>query len=375
VPVARFYVPELDGLRFFAFFAVFCFHSLTHEPDKWLAMLKVAPLARLGTLAVSAGWYGVELFFVLSSYLITELLLREKEALGSVDVRAFWARRILRIWPLYFAMIAFCALVLPRFVPAMRLPAVYVLGYVLFAGNWVTLLYGFPPTVCGALWSVSIEEQFYLAWPLVTRGQTRRGIGRLAIGLIVAGTCARGALHLLDVPLDAMWLNTFARLDAIGTGALLAAVLAGRRPRWPLGWRVLAATAAVTVLLMITSEHLRAPGSPLVFVLHSLPFASAAAATVVLAAVGGDPARSGLLKSAPLRHLGRISYGLYVVHQGVIALLTAVPVPFTAPFVLGRWIAELGLSVGLATLSYRYLERPFLRLKDRFTLVRSREAG
>src|SRR5437660_1432973 len=98
--VERFYRPELDCLRFFAFFAVFVYHTLSGEPAYYAA--RHVPLATLLASAASAGRFGVDLFFLLSAFLITELLVREQEQFGKLDLRSFYLRRILRIWPLYF---------------------------------------------------------------------------------------------------------------------------------------------------------------------------------------------------------------------------------------------------------------------------------
>ena len=150
----RFYRPELDGLRFFAFLAVYIQHTVgfgigthRHLPD-WLGNL-------LGAIGY-AGTFGVDLFFVLSSYLITELLLRERAARGALDVKAFYIRRMLRIWPLYFLFVFF-AYAITFVEPSETLSWKHVLGFLLFAGNWVYFLIPVT-TIAGPLWSVSLEN-------------------------------------------------------------------------------------------------------------------------------------------------------------------------------------------------------------------------
>src|SRR5689334_7836956 len=158
--VARFYRPELDVLRFFAFLGVFVFHAAPRTMDFYAA----AGVPRwLGNLLIStfgAGAYGVDLFFALSAYLITSLLLRERTATGILDLRGFYLRRILRIWPLYLAFVAFAA-IFAALVPGQHLPMKYVVGYSLLAGNWIYAFYGLPASFATPLWTVSIEEQFY----------------------------------------------------------------------------------------------------------------------------------------------------------------------------------------------------------------------
>jgi peptidoglycan/LPS O-acetylase OafA/YrhL len=115
----HFYRPELDVLRFFAFFAVFLTHSLTHSADTWVSYGLPRSLGMLLAAVAGAGAFGVSLFFMLSAYLITTLLLGEKQTTNDVHLRSFYFRRILRIWPLYFFMLAVASL-WP--VPDMRMP-------------------------------------------------------------------------------------------------------------------------------------------------------------------------------------------------------------------------------------------------------------
>jgi peptidoglycan/LPS O-acetylase OafA/YrhL len=152
-PSERFYLPELDSLRFFAFLLVFWCHVGTASGyNSWLTL---------------AGAFGVDLFFVLSAYLISELLLREKAASGTLNVRSFWIRRILRIWPLYFTMLA-VGFVLRQPFGAQRA------AYSCFVDNLSPGFLGMQCALIGSLWSVSIEEPvlFELASYRSARKQT-----------------------------------------------------------------------------------------------------------------------------------------------------------------------------------------------------------
>src|SRR6478752_213765 len=129
----RFYRPELDVLRFFAFLGVFIFHTAPRTMDFYDSARYPHWLSSLLIPTFGAGAYGVDLFFALSAYLITNLLLRERSATGALDLRGFYLRRILRIWPLYLAFVAFAA-VFAALVPEQHLPMKYVIGYSLLAG-------------------------------------------------------------------------------------------------------------------------------------------------------------------------------------------------------------------------------------------------
>lgn len=144
-----------------------------------------------------AGGFGVDLFFVLSSYLITTLLMREIGATGHINVPAFWVRRAkrLRIWPLYFSFVPGCALVgaiSPRMAGAMAV----------FAGNWAMITWGDLAGVAGPLWSVSVEEQFYLTWPLVLAVVPRRRLRLVSVGLIAVAIGTRYAVLSNGASLD-----------------------------------------------------------------------------------------------------------------------------------------------------------------------------
>jgi len=321
-----FYRPELDILRFGAFLLVFLHHALPHSG--WV----FAGVARAGAL-------GVDLFFALSAYLITELLLRERRSRGAIDVRAFYLRRILRIWPLYYLALL---ILVPVFsiLPGERMPWAHFLAFAFLGGNWACAAWGYPPSSFALLWSVSIEEQFYLTWPwLVRLGESC--LRRFACGMLAVATATRIVLVVRDVHHPGIWCNTLARLDPIAGGALLACFLKGMVPghsrRARTLWIGLGAATLIVSGAVGSNE-----GWP---VLVTYPLAAAASVAIIFGILG-----------ARLRvgsYLGRISYGLYVFHAAAIRIA---PSP----------VLSLPLTIAIAALSYRFLESPFLRLKDRF---------
>jgi peptidoglycan/LPS O-acetylase OafA/YrhL len=351
----HFYRPELDALRFFAFFAVFVAHVLPPTAEGYTNHHVPRVVAELISSAVSAGIFGVPLFFLLSAFLIASLLLREKEQTGTLEVRAFYARRILRIWPLYFVFLAIAA--------AISLPhaAKFLLGCVFLSGNWMYVVYGPPATVAGPLWSVSVEEQFYLLWPMAARKLSRDGLAYLAIGLIAVANIARLLLcHTWEVK---VWPNTFAHLDSIALGILCALFMS--KPLDLKFWRV--PLFLLGIALWMTCGHFRYSGSPL-YITVGYPAMSLGALLLFLS-VYGVPLKEGVLS-----YLGKISYGLYVWHALVLALLWdyVFKGKITAVTFVLHAVGGLLLTVGIAALSYRFLEAPFLQMKRRFTWVESR---
>jgi peptidoglycan/LPS O-acetylase OafA/YrhL len=368
-----FYRPELDGLRFFAFLAVYVHHTATfgtqgthHNLPDWLGNA-------LGSIGES-GAFGVDFFFVLSAYLVTELLLRERDLRGAVDVRAFYVRRMLRIWPLYFVYLL-VARALAYVVPGERLPWLHVLAYALFSGNWAYTLAPVP-TVAGPLWSVSVEEQFYILWPLAMRRAPLRRMAVIAVGIVAVGIAIRIALgiHGLNDP----WVqkNSFARIDGLAAGILLAVALHGRSAPQIAPWvRWCMLAGAVATLVAIGHSFNLIHGPPLVWRMAlGWPLAAAASAVILVAVLGDSGPIGWLLRLGPVVYLGRISYGLYIWHQvGLLAVAQYFPHHTAASKDwIGHFVVGLPVTVALAALSYRFVEQPFLRLKaQRFTIIRS----
>jgi peptidoglycan/LPS O-acetylase OafA/YrhL len=361
----RFYRPELDCLRFFAFLAVFVHHTFAHEADYYSA--RHIPYGAFIASAARAGSFGVDLFFLLSAYLITELLLREKEEFGSVHLRSFYLRRMLRIWPLYFLAVLI-GVVLPLLDPNQKFPLRYVAAFLLLAGNWIISLAGFPQSVMNPLWSVSFEEQFYLFWPAVISRARRARTALLASGLLVV-VAEVGRLVLLKYARQRhsdveIFTNTFTRLDPLALGIATAVIL--RNKQMQLTWLVRSGCVILGVAVWLLAGHYF--HLTLAFLLIGYP-AMALGSWLIFMSVFG-------LSVAPrwLRYLGKISYGLYVFHMLALYVAEKLVGGYAGnwgKFILFWWLG-LALTMGMAALSYRFYEAPFLRLKERFAFVRSR---
>ncbi|HYE25348.1 MAG TPA: acyltransferase [Clostridia bacterium] len=371
--LARFYHPELDILRFFAFLLVFLHHAMPHDPAFYVAMGVPGAIASVLAGAAATGAFGVDVFFTLSSYLITELLLREKENFGAVDVKAFYARRILRIWPLYFAFLGI-AVALQWVVPGQKVGWGTGLAFSLLAGNWWIVFKGFPSSIIFPLWSVSIEEQFYLAWPAVVKRIGERGLVIASGVLLVVATATRFYLGAQHAGESQVWCNTFARLDPIALGILLAVFLGGSAPQLSLMTRTSLGTGGLACLAL-AANYFVIKGDPLatssmVFGYPTVALGSAALLLSVLSA------RAALNKSA-LVYLGRISYGLYVFH--VLGLMISDSLVSSWGSTFPRFAAHAAIAfvatVAMAAVSFHWLETPFLNLKQRFTHVLSRPGG
>lgn len=350
---ARFYRPELDALRFLAFFLVFLRHTGSSISDE---MTSEGGVTALIANASTAGSYGVDLFFLLSAYLITEILMREKALTGSVNVTSFYARRILRIWPLYFTFIL-ATLALSKFTPV-QFPQGAVIPMLLFYGNWYLMTHNFF-SPAGVLWSVSIEEQFYVLCPFVVRSFSRHGLLLVAVFLIIVANITRVSLLLTGTKNPAiLWYCTVTRLDPIAIGIAVCLILHGRMPIIPPLLRGVLVISGLTCFYAAATVFQGLGDLTPVRGGLAYPIADLGALAVFLGFLGAK------ITWQPLVYLGQISYGLYVYHLLALDLAKVGILHFMGecPFWL-RGAVALPITIMLAAISYAWLEQPFLRLK------------
>ena len=364
----RFYVPELDCLRFLAFLGVFAFHTRSYLQYTTLPFT----LGSMIGMIDEAGAFGMDLFFVLSACLITELLLREKQAAGDLNVPAFYLRRILRIWPLYFFFLG-VAFLLSLLAPDQRLEWQYLAGFSLLSGNWMVIFLGVPASVAVPLWSISMEEQFYLCWPPLVKRLSIKGLGVAAIVMLITSNLSRLLLYFLIHPRNqSIWFDTFTRLDPIALGILLTLLLRSKRISLDALERVLLLCVSLVALVAVARyAHPNWNSQPLTVAgLFGYPIVALSCSGIVLATLG---ARSHLARNAALIYLGKISYGLYVYHELGMWIADRIFGPLRGTFHVAVGLAGgLCFTIVFASVSYHFLELPFLRWKKRFTYVPSR---
>ncbi|MFN8152497.1 MAG: acyltransferase family protein [Solirubrobacterales bacterium] len=352
------YMPSIDGLRALAVLAVFFFH--------------------VGVTWMPGGFLGVDVFFVISGYLITALLVSEFERRGFIDVMAFWMRRARRLLPAVAVLIGVVMLVAllvePSELDALRGDAIFSLIY---ANNWHQIftdqsyveVFG-RPSLFRHLWSLSVEEQFYLVWPLIAAaGLTqlgRRGLLAVVIAGIVASTALMGALHDPSVADGARaFFGTDTRAAALLVGVALALVWHPSELRWRESRRagfVLDGLALVAFALLAHELLTAHDYDPALY--DGGGFLRVSIWTAVLIAAFAHPAsRIGWPLARPaMLWLGVRSYGFYLWHWPVIALTRpGVDVPLEgAPLIALQLLATLAL----AEISYRLVEQPFRRRAD-----------
>jgi peptidoglycan/LPS O-acetylase OafA/YrhL len=364
-------MPGLDGIRGIAILLVMFAHFIGNYPAHSTIDFFVQRTLR-------AGWFGVDLFFALSGFLITGILIESREASNYFGV--FYMRRLLRIFPLYYSFLLLW-FVGVRFFVASRgwnIEAVGVdrqFSYWLYVANWLPL-FGDGPGALGHLWSLAVEEQFYLVWPLVVWFVPGRRLGKLCIALIAAAPLLRWLMVAFHLPALAVYELTPARVDSLAFGALVSVAL--RDERW-LGiaarvWRVVLALALVGLAVIVVYLRGLPNDPPVTQVLGYSLLACAASATVAGTVIRiATVSAVGILETKTLRIFGKYSYALYVLHHPIYSSLLGRLTVFRGGALLQSrstyvlvMIFCFGLSFLLALLSWNVLEKPFLRLKHRF---------
>jgi peptidoglycan/LPS O-acetylase OafA/YrhL len=349
-------MPGIDGLRAIAVLAVFFYH--------------------VGTGWMPGGFLGVDVFFVISGYLITALLLSEFRKVGTVNVLKFWLRRARRLLPAVVVMIVVtlvaAAILVPDRVDSLRGDALASLFYV---NNWHLVLshqsyfQQFDPSLFRHLWSLSVEEQFYLLWPLLfAGGMALFGRKRLLWGVLAGAAASTLLMIVLFSPghsTDRIFYGTDTRAVGLLIGVALAILwnpneLRTRTSGPGAGW--LLDAVGVVALALIVRDFVRVHDFD--SSLYRGGFLFLALFTGVLVAVLAHPAaRLGrLLGCAPLVWLGLRSYSFYLWHWPILMLTRpGVDVPLTGPVLV---VLQLGATLVVADLSYRYVEQVFRRRAD-----------
>ncbi|MEE3331448.1 MAG: acyltransferase [Myxococcota bacterium] len=371
--------PGLNGIRFFAAFAVMVSHLELFKESAGLPTLSHVPFFQMLSIA------GVECFFTLSGFLITYLLLEETGRTGTIQLGKFYMRRILRIWPLFYLVLV-CGFVAAiwfgsdlGFRGAIERPlGPQVLLYALLLPNLSWQMFGSIP-FAGVLWTVGVEEQFYLLLPVLLRRFRRHPLA-LMVGSLVLLVGLRAA-----VPAVAEWLHPgeyLPRAWDVGLGVFstlrfecmamggIAAYFVQRKHEAALKFLHHPGTQlyaiALIALLLVTGIH----GGFLDNAFWGCVFG------IVVVNVATNPKSLIRLDHPILDYLGKISFGIYVYHSfaigGCLLVFRSLDIGPGFAFNMGYYLASVSITIALAAISYRFYEARFLRLKVGFTVVESR---
>jgi peptidoglycan/LPS O-acetylase OafA/YrhL len=347
------YLPAVDGLRALAVLAVMAYHA--------------------GFGWIPAGFFGVEVFFVISGYLVTSLLVAEYRKHGRIALLTFWRRRFWRLYPAsaaaILAALVYSAVFLSGEVATLRTDAI---GALALASNWQQLLFDGSyfgafgrPSLLRHYWSLAVEWQFYLAWPVVVafvfRFAGRWGLVALALAVGAGSTLLMALLYSPEADPSRIYYGTDTRLGGLMAGALVALLWTGPVMARLSGWTVhileaLAAAAFGYIVYAALTVH------ELDRALYQGGFALVSLATVLVLLAATHPAASvtrRVLGARPLPWIGLRSYSLYLWHWPVFMLTR----PGADLDLAEPWLTALRLALSflLAELSYRYVEEPFRR--------------
>ncbi len=374
-PIER--IPSLDGLRGLAILWVVMerFNCLGRAPGDSFAFTSLLHI--LGT-----GWVGVQLFFVLSGYLITAILLETRSARNYLS--AFYLRRALRIFPLYYGFLLVMLVLVPRFSGG-HPPSAEGLQYQVWA--WTFLLnwtepFGYSILIGHHLWSLAVEEQFYLLWPLVVRYLGTARLAWLCSGLTLLALALRVAVWELAGPAGAEvnYMFTICRMDALAVGAGCAALL---NLRWGralidrhVDWLPRFAAAAIIGGYIVTRGFPRTSqsGQTIGYTLLALAFGALVLAEVARHRAGPRQTGPWLWRTAVLRSLGKYSFGMYILHAPLHKLVgrpllirwSLDPATDTLTNVL-YMVCGITATYLAAVISYYAWEQHFLRLKPAYS--------
>ncbi|MBS1506537.1 MAG: acyltransferase [Bacteroidetes bacterium] len=371
------YFTSLDGVRFFAFLSVFVMHVCA-------PLLKLMPVSSEFVNAffhfLSNGERAVSLFFVLSGFLITYLLIKEKEETSSIHVANFYLRRILRIWPLYYLLVVLYIVVFPILRTTIGLASENhdsnPLFYLLFLGNFDVIhlvkakLQGFDPLTI--TWSVAIEEQFYLFWPLLFIFFKGRFL-LFALFSVFIGSVLFRLLHATDEII--IYYHTISNIGDLAIGGVAAYLVAKQPAVWHFfttlkdNKRLVLYAVGFMLLFFDWWLHLiKLPYFTIFYQVLETVFLS----FIILDQSFAASAVGKLANYPALTRLGKYTYGFYLLHP--LAMYISEIVLFKVALLDRHTLLPLAafalmtipLTYGLARLSYQYLELPFLNLKKRF---------
>lgn len=359
------YFPELDGLRFFAFLLVFIHHGpLLGEAVFWRVLRQY-------------GWMGVDLFLCLSAFLFTRLLYTEFQRTGSINIPYFYIRRTLRIWPLYFLFVA--GMIVLTYFSEVEISFWRILGLFTFTDNFFFSSMAAARSVLftGHLWTISYEEQFYAIIPWALRSLFKlnsRTKAAILAGVFGLGLILRAIFIWLQTPYSAIWSLPFTHFDSILFGLMIGlGILDPLLKRIPLSLTAVLGLLSLLGVCLLPNVEMVSWSLMLTYSLVGLGMGLIM--YVVLQASHHISLR--WLSNKFMTYLGKISYGLYVYHMACLGLFhyfLKIEDSNYWIWVGSYFVLPLVITIAISALSYAVIEKPFLRLKERFAIVLSRPA-
>lgn len=372
---SRFHFKYLDILRFVAAFMVVLGHGFqawrTHyiefksTPEEYQSFID-GNFRILDDFMSNMG-LGVEIFFLISGFLITLILIKEKQIYGNISIKNFFIRRALRIWPLYFVLIA----IAPFLVEFVSRPQPDYWSNIFFYCNFEKIHSGFNYPFAH-FWSIAIEEQFYVIWPFIiayTPIKYLKYVFATIIAVSITSRCIFLGYHNAE---SYIYLHTFSRMDTLVIGGWIALAFFNNKIKFAIPKWVSLLSLSI-IIYWIFNDHIlsvttitQAIFKKYLFLLLFIP--------ILLWLITEKKETPSTKSFSVFTYLGKISYGLYMIHN-IIFLVLIKRVLLNND--LDSWIlytvVYLGVTILLSILSFEYLEKPFLKFKGKFTRIETRK--
>jgi peptidoglycan/LPS O-acetylase OafA/YrhL len=373
----RIYFENLDVLRFFAAMLIVVAHGFEAWKTDYLvfrmspaeADVFFTPAFKRLELFFSSFGIGVEIFFFISGFLITYILLKERELCGNISIWKFYVRRALRIWPLYFLLIALG----PFLTYWMNIGNPNYAANLLFVGNFETIATNEWQYPFAHYWTIAIEEQFYFLWPVVLAFVPLKRLKLVFIFLIAVSVLSRAAYYLYG---DEVWmnlqLNTLCRMDTLVIGSLIALYY------WEgnLKFRLPKYTSVILFSILFISFIFEpySDWNSLTSALFKKYFYLVIIAAACVNWILNSQANTNSVVYKTFTYLGKISYGIYLIHNVLVIvvikrILLNNEIDSSVVFFIVYPLSVILLSI----VSFELIEKPFLRLKDKFANVKTRK--
>ncbi|OFY47435.1 MAG: hypothetical protein A2W85_01865 [Bacteroidetes bacterium GWF2_41_31] len=372
----RLYYPQFDAIRFFAAFLIIIYHSYI----AWVGWFGVPGILSIGdykNLSAFGGHVdklirnmpmGVDIFFFISGYLLTILLVMEKQKYGKINIPKFYIRRGLRIWPLYFFLIA----ITPFIINWLDEKSPEYIWTILFVNNFQTIKTGIWEFPFAHFWSICIEEHFYIFWPLIIGFvPIRKMIPTVLILIGVSWTYKIYTYIFLVGNWYELYLNTLSRMDVILLGGLLALIYIRKPFVFKLDGYIQLGLLAILLIILsfdnasdISNMFNGVLRRPVYIVLLAIPMMD----------LMFNPSRINFFsKRNPVLYLGKVSYGIYMYGNILVPIvIKKIIMPYGLYNIYIYFSIVLVLSLLVPIISYELIEKPFLKLKQRFALVKTR---
>lgn len=373
---SRLYFPQFDIIRFFAAFVIIIYHSYIAWCG-WFGIPGVLSTGDYKTLS-PVGFHidrfirnlplGVDIFFFISGYLLTYLLIAEKNKYGKINIPKFYIRRGLRIWPLYYFLIA----ITPFLISWLGDQKPEYLRTILLVNNFQTIATETWEYPFSHFWSICIEEHFYIVWPIIlTLVPARKLLSAILVLIGISWAYKVGTYIFLPNNWYPLYLNTLSRMDVILMGGLLAAVYLRKPFEFKLNGYI---SIGILIFLAIFLSYDDASDfgnmfngvlrRPIYITLFALPMMD----------LLFNPKRRKLFhKYNPLLYLGKVSYGIYMYGNILVPIvIKKIMIYEGMTNIYFYFILMFSLSLIVPVISYELIEKPFLKLKQRFALIKTR---